>query len=358
MVKLNDGSFLMAREKEILEVFTCNHIIGRTITGIFPKEMNYGISNWDDLMEEIDDISAYTNECGIQTDDFVFLELDYGKWLAIQFAGSGGPVIMKMMSGNDPYPKIPADLFSLNTLFHDCRHKKIANIIVDHNGGKMWFPCFSGVDMSAEDEGVWRVRLILEDGSCLAFYGSVDWSCVGYLDELGEPKRVPMAWLCPKGPEAMAAAIDEGNYEKILALLIEGVDYPVVDPLWEWSYLWSLQYTGDYPEDNEIRLQIAEQLLKNGESPIVEVEGETLLDYVCYRIFNDSMGHEELEYLRKFMILLIAYGGHTEYCNPQIIRPFDLDHLSKYRFVVYLEPDGYHLSGQVRDDQNHIIAIL
>ena len=83
-----------------------------------------------------------------------------------------------------------------------------------------------------------------------------------------------------------------------------------------------------------------------------------MLDFVCYRLFNDSMDHEELKYLRKFMVLLIAYGGHTEYCNPQIIRPFDLDHLNKYRFVMYLEPDGYHLSGQVRDDQNHVIAIL
>jgi len=243
-------------------------------------------------------------------------------------------------------------------LFHDCRDKRITDIIVDHNSGKMWFPCFSGVDMSPEDEGVWRVRLILEDGSCLAFYGSVDWSCVGYLDELGEPKRVPMAWLCPKGPEAMAAAIDEGNYEKILALLIEGVDYPVVDPLWEWSYLWSLQYTGDYPEDNSIRLQIAEQLLKNGESPIVMSDEEPLLDFVCYKIFNDPLDNEEWEYLRKFMVLLVAYGGHTEYCSPRIIRPFDLDHLSQYRFDIFPEADGYHLSAQIRDEQNNVIAIV
>jgi len=70
------------------------------------------------------------------------------------------------------------------------------------------------------------------------------------------------------------------------------------------------------------------------------------------------MDREELEYLRKFMVLLIAYGGHTEYCNPQIIRPFDLDHLNKYRFDIFQEADGYHLSAQIRDDQNRIIAIL
>ncbi len=358
MVKLNDGSFLMAREKDILEFFSHNQIVSRTITGIFPKVMNYGISNWDELLEEIDDISAYTNECAIRIDDFVFLELDYGKWLAIQFSGSGGPVIMKMMSGNDPYPKIPADLFSLNTMFHGCRGKKITEVIVDRNNGRMLFPCFSGIDMSEEDEGVWQIRLILEDESQLAFYGSFDWSCIEYLDAKGECETIPMSWLQHNCPEAMSAAIDEGNYKKILALLKSGVDYPVIDPLWEWPYLWSLQYTGDYPEDNSIRLQIAEQLLKNGESPIVMSDGEPLLDFVCYKIFNDPLDNEEWEYLRKFMVLLVAYGGHTEYCSPRIIRPFDLDHLSKYRFDIFLEADGYHVSAQIRDEHNNVIAMV
>ena len=203
--------------------------------------------------------------------------------------------------------------------------------------------------MSAEDEGVWRIRFILADGSQLAFYGSFDWSCLEYLDEKGECKTVPMSWLQYNCPEAMAAAIDEQNYEKVLT---------VVDSLWEWPYLWSLQYTGDYPEDNGIRLQIAEQLLKNGESPTVISEGETLLDFVCYKIFNDPLDKEEWEYLRKFMVLLVAYGGRTAYCSPQIIRDFDLDHLNKYRFDILQEADGYHLSAQIRDDQDNIIAIV
>jgi hypothetical protein len=156
----------------------------------------------------------------------------------------------------------------------------------------------------------------------------------------------------------MSAAIDEGNYEKILALLKSGVDYPVIDPLWEWPYLWSLQYTGDYSEDNSIRLQIAEQLLKNGESPIAMSDGEPLLDFVCYKIFNDPLDNEEWEYLRKFMVLLVAYGGHTEYCSPRIIRPFDLDHLNKYQFIMLLAADGYHMYGQIWDDENDLVAMV
>ena len=358
MVKMEDGSYLMAKGKDILTFFKQNQIVGKTITGIFPEEMDYGIGNWDEVLAEIDDISTSTNECAIETAGFVFLELNCGDWMGIQFSGSGGPVILRMTSGNRPYPKIPADLFSLNTMFHGCRGKKITKVIVDRNHEKMLFPCYCGIDMSEEDEGVWRIRLILEDGRQVAFCGSFDWSCMEYLNAKGEDETVPMAWLRHNCPEAMAAAIDEQYYEKILALLRSGVDYPVIDPIWEWPYLWSLQYTGDCPEDNGIRLQITEQLIKMGESPIVEVGGETLLDHVCYKLFNDPVDREEQQYLNRFMIRLIACGGATKYCNPQIIHAFDLENIDRYRFVLLSEPDGYHFHGEIQDEQDNVIAVI
>jgi len=357
MVKMADGRYLMAREADIADFFEQHHIVGRTITGIFPEDMDYGFSTMDDG-EELEYPASVMFPCGIQTDGVISVELNSGEQLEIAFSGEG-PVILNMVPADKTSnPPIPPHLYSLNTMFNNCREKKITEIIIDQDNRKMLFPCYNGIDMRSEDEGVWRIRFKLDDGTFLAFSGNIDWSQMDHLDMNGKNTEVPLSWLKPDGPEAMAAAINEQNYEKILALLQSGVDYPVVDPLWECPYLWSLQYTGDDPEDNEIRLQIAEQLLKNGGSAIVEVEGETLLNYVCSRIFNDSMDHGELEYLRKFMVVLIAYGGRTEYCNPQIIRPFDLDHLNKYRFIMYLEPDGYHLSGQIRDDQNRIIAIV
>ena len=357
MVKMTDGRYLMARKADLLAFFDQHHIVGKTITGIFPEDMDYGFSTMDDN-EELEYPTSVMFPCSIQTDGIISVELNYGDRLEIAFSGEG-PIILNMVPAEKTSSsKIPCDLYSLNTMFHACRQKKIIEIVIDQAGRKMMFPCYSGIDMSAEDEGVWRIRLKLDDETYLAFSGSVDWGQLELLDKNGEAVEIPLSWLKPDGPEAMSAAIDEGNYEKILALLKSGVDYPVIDPLWEWPYLWSLQYTGDYPEDNSIRLQIAEQLLKNGESPIVMSDGEPLLDFVCYKIFNDPLDNEEWEYLRKFMVLLVAYGGHTEYCSPRIIRPFDLDHLSKYRFDIFLEADGYHRSAQIRDEQNNVIAIV
>lgn len=195
MVKLNNDRYLMAKENDILAFFSQNQIVGKIITGIYPEMMDYGISNLDEVLEELEDISACTHECGIQTDGDVFLELDYSSRLAVQFSGSGGPVILGVVSGNSPCPQISEDLFSLNTLFRDCRGKKITDIIVDRNNGRMLFPCFCGVDMRGEDEGVWRIRLMLEDGSCLALFGSVDWSCVEHLDARGELMTIPLSRL-------------------------------------------------------------------------------------------------------------------------------------------------------------------
>ena len=253
MVKMADGRYLMARKAEILAFFDQHHIIGKTITGIFPEDMDYGFSTMDDN-EELEYPVSVMFPCSIQTDGIISVELNYGDLLEIAFSGEG-PIILNMIpSEKTSSSKIPCDLYSLNTMFHACRQKKITEVIIDQSGRKMLFPCYNGIDMSAEDEGVWRIRLKLDDGTYLAFSGSIDWGQLELLDKDGEAVEIPLSWLKPDGPEAMAAAIDEGNYEKILALLKSGVDYPVIDPLWEWSYLWSLQYTGDYPEDNEIRL--------------------------------------------------------------------------------------------------------
>ena len=39
MVKMSDGRYLMAREADIAVFFEQHHIVGRTITGIFPEDM-------------------------------------------------------------------------------------------------------------------------------------------------------------------------------------------------------------------------------------------------------------------------------------------------------------------------------
>lgn len=195
VVKLSDGRYLMAKEAEILAFFEGRSVVGKTITDIYPELMDYGIGNLEDLLEETDDISVCTNECAIQTDGLVFLELNHGSRLGIRFSGSGGPVVLKEMPGGSPCSEIPSDLFSLNSMFDGCRGKKIANVIVDRNNGRMLFPCVCGIDMSVEDEGVWQIRLILDDGSCLAFHGFIDWGCMEYRNANGDAETVPLSCL-------------------------------------------------------------------------------------------------------------------------------------------------------------------
>ena len=159
-------------------------------------------------------------------------------------------------------------------------------------------------------------------------------------------------------PEIMAAAIDARDFYKILELLRAGFDHPVVDPTCECPYLWSLQIPGDTPDENRLQLEIARELLRNGDSPTLVVDGETLLDAVCHSLFNDDMDHETMEYTRRFLILLIAYGGSTDYCTPKLNEPFDQNALDRYRFLLFREPDGYHLHGEMWDEQDNVIATV
>ena len=132
----------------------------------------------------------------------------------------------------------------------------------------------------------------------------------------------------------------------------------MTDPLWNWPYLWSLAYPGDTPEEDSLRLQIAQELLKKGASPTSVVEGEILLDDVCFALFNDDLDHGTMEYIKRSIILLIAYGGSTDYCTPKILRPFDLEALDRYRFLLFREPDGYHLHGEIWDELDNVIAVI
>lgn len=156
--------------------------------------------------------------------------------------------------------------------------------------------------------------------------------------------------------EQIQTAIIQHDYDEILALLDIGTSEPVMDPLCGWEYLWSLQLPGDEPEEDSIRLRIAKRLLQNGASPLLKVEDEILLDSVCYALFNDSLNELDFQYRSKFLIMLIAYGGKTNYCNVQMVKPLDIERIDDYWLQLCLEPDGYHLSGRIMDKGNNVVA--
>lgn len=121
---------------------------------------------------------------------------------------------------------------------------------------------------------------------------------------------------------------------------------------------WDLQYNdfGETEEENEVGLQMAQLMLEHGANPCIKISGEDLFSYVCFAVFNDFDRPELWEYRSRFFILLIAYGGKSESCRPQIIKEFDKKDMSQYSFLVIPHEDGYHLIGEIRDGNYELIA--
>ena len=111
-------------------------------------------------------------------------------------------------------------------------------------------------------------------------------------------------------------------------------------------------------EENEQRLKIAQLLLEHGADPCIipEQNGESLFEWVLYEVFNDSLD-ELWEYRSRFFILLVAYGGKTTYCEPEIIKGFDKSDMSQYYFCLMPAKNGGY-SGEVRDKNKDTIAYI
>jgi len=113
--------------------------------------------------------------------------------------------------------------------------------------------------------------------------------------------------------------------------------------------LWALQYAAENPAQNTVRLKIAKLFFEYGADPNIKCDdGETLFDYVFYKVFNDS--HDsEWNYLCQFFLLLIAYGGGGvgHYPTPQLAEPIDKQRIDEYELRLFLWEDGYHLEGHI-----------
>ena len=145
------------------------------------------------------------------------------------------------------------------------------------------------------------------------------------------------------------------------------------------NVLWDLQYR-EYPDDelylidgccycsnderiekyDRIRLNIVKLLLDYGANPNINPEGdgyESLIPYVCYKVFNEIDDHNWY-YIVQFFTLLIIYGGHCDYIQPKVYKPFDLDRVWDYRFSFKEHADGYHLSGEIYDknEKGEVVA--
>ena len=152
----------------------------------------------------------------------------------------------------------------------------------------------------------------------------------------------------------LAEAAQAGNIDMVKLLLQDGAD-PNLIPEDE-----PILYMLELPEDeepslcDERRLAIVELLLQSGADPLVKWEAESILDDACFEVFNTVTGYDR-EYMKRFLLLLILYGGTSDYCNVQFYQSPDLKNTLQYHMFLIQRNDGF-LYGEIRDDSGNIVA--
>ncbi|MBP3371487.1 MAG: hypothetical protein J6L88_03075 [Clostridia bacterium] len=147
-------------------------------------------------------------------------------------------------------------------------------------------------------------------------------------------------------------ASENNNIEAVRLLLENGADPNLDFPnLINGSALYDLHFLWEEMEDEvQQRLEIVRMFFEFGANPNLLSEGETLYDHILWEVFNDSITPHDWEYLKKFFLILIAYGGGNEPSNydlPNLTEPIDKNRISEYDFKLFLCEDGYHLEGHI-----------
>lgn len=137
------------------------------------------------------DIEVAVTDSSLVTDGFVCLKLDDGHSVEKLFSGERPAVL-----GYDSYEPIqipmPGYYYHLRNILGGCIGKRITGIVFGFTEKEMLFPCYCGIDMSKDYDGVCAIRLVLEDGSILEFSGWIDYSSCVFLKPDGEPYDVRM----------------------------------------------------------------------------------------------------------------------------------------------------------------------
>lgn len=155
----------------------------------------------------------------------------------------------------------------------------------------------------------------------------------------------------------LTEAVVAANLRMVELLLKNGADPNFIFDNETENVLWDLQYPGDTERETPIRLQITQLMLERyNADPSIVIEGEDLFSFVAWSVFNDDYG-ELWKYRAQFFVLLVAYGGKSDYCMPEIVREFDKSDMQQYRF--YLVPAGKDtFSGVIVDKEKNIFAYL
>lgn len=147
-------------------------------------------------------------------------------------------------------------------------------------------------------------------------------------------------------------AEENNNIEAVRFLLKNGADPNLYIPklisdcpLYDLHFLWE-----EMQEEEQQRLEIVRLFFEFGANPDILYEEETLYDHVLWEVFNDSITPHDWNYIKKFFIFLVAYGGGKEpsrYGLPNLTEPIDKNRIYEYDFRLVPCEDGYHLDGHI-----------
>ena len=157
-------------------------------------------------------------------------------------------------------------------------------------------------------------------------------------------------------------AVAANNLPAVSFLLENGADPNLNNPeLIRDCALWQLQYLDD-GQDWETRYEIAKLFFAHGANPNMIVDGETLYDYIRFKVYNDPpYDKNDWENLRQLYKLIVIYGGGGKALGrerPELKEEIDLNKIDEYTVRLYLCEDGYHIMGVLLDGDENEVGLL
>ena len=178
---------------------------------------------------------------------------------------------------------------------------------------------------------------------------------------LGTDLNAPICDLSGNSTTYLYEAESENNLPAVAFLLAHGADPNLNDPdLICDCALWDLQYL-DEGQDWETRYEIAKLFFQYGADPNLESDGESLYDYVLFKVYNDDFDNiNDYENICHLYKLLVIFGGGRKdgvYRKPDL-KNVDPNKVDSYDVIFLPHEDGYHICGFLVDDEENTLGRL